>query len=138
MNYLVKTEPDVYSFDDLVRKGVDKWDGVRATAARLHLRAMKAGEEVFVYHTGDVRAVVGIARVVREAYPDPTDPEGKWSAVDLQPVARLVTPVPLSAYKAVDEFADLKLIREGRLSVMPIPANVWRWTLKQAGGAAPL
>lgn len=132
--WLVKTEPDEYSFDDLQLAGRDVWDGVRNHAALKHMRAMKVGDEVFVYHTGKVRAVVGRARVVREAYPDPQADDEKWIVVDLEAVAPLANPVSLAAIKADSAFADWELVRISRLSVMPVPDPVWDRILTMAGG----
>jgi len=120
--WLVKSEPGTYSWDDLVRDGSTRWDGVRNPLARNHLAAMKKGDSVLFYHSGDARAVVGLARVTREAYPDPSADDPRWLAVDLAPVRPLKTPVTLAAIKADPRLADLPLVRQSRLSVMPIPA----------------
>jgi len=119
MNYwLVKSEPSVYSWDKFVKDKKTVWDGVRNYAARLHLRAMKKGDQVFFYHSNEGTCIVGIANVVKEAYPDPKDKE--WSAVDLVPVEPLKKPVTLAQIKAEKKLKDIPLIRIGRLSVMPI------------------
>lgn len=121
MNYwLVKSEPFVYSFDDLLRDGRTAWDGVRNYAARNHLRGMQEGDLVLYYHSREGLEIVGIARVVREAYPDPSAEKGDWSAVDLAPVQPLRIPVSLQAIKEIPELQELPLVRIGRLSVMPL------------------
>ena len=103
--WLVKTEPDDYSFQDLQKAGRDVWDGVRNHAALKHMRAMKVGDEVFVYHTGNVRSIVGLARVVAEAYPDPQADDEKWVVVDLEAVTPLPRPVSLAEIKADPAFS---------------------------------
>lgn len=133
--WLVKTEPDEYSFADLERAGRDVWDGVRNHAAQKHLRAMRPGDEVMVYHTGNVRAIVGLARVASEPYPDPTAPGGRWQAVDMEAVGRLARPVTLAEIKADPAFADWELVRISRLSVMPVPDPLWERIVAMA--AAP-
>jgi predicted RNA-binding protein with PUA-like domain len=121
--WLVKTEPSTYAWGDLVRERRTRWDGVRNFAARNHLAGMRAGDLVLVYHSGDERAVVGVARVAREAYPDPTAREGSWLAVDLEAVKAVATPVPLAAIKADASLRGIPLVRQSRLSVMPLPAD---------------
>ncbi len=119
MNYwLVKSEPSVYSWEQLVKDKKTVWDGVRNYAARLHLRAMKNGDEVFFYHSNEGTNIVGIAKVVKEAYPDPKDKE--WSAVDLAPVKALKNPVSLAQVKAEKALKNMALVRIGRLSVSPV------------------
>jgi predicted RNA-binding protein with PUA-like domain len=124
--WLLKTEPADYSWDELERAGRARWDGVRNPAALRNLGAMKPGDRVLVYHTGDEKAVVGIAEVVRAAYPDPKYPDGKLVVVDLAPRARVARPVTLAEIKALAEFRDSPLVRQGRLSVVPITAAQWR------------
>jgi predicted RNA-binding protein with PUA-like domain len=119
--WLVKTEPSTYSWDDLVRDGRTRWDGVRNFAARNHLAGMRAGDLVLVHHSGDERAVVGVAKVAREAYPDPSAREGSWLAVDLEPVKAVARPVPLAEIKADASLREIPLVRQSRLSVMPLP-----------------
>ncbi|MCB9284205.1 MAG: EVE domain-containing protein [Lewinellaceae bacterium] len=118
--WLVKSEPFVYSYDDLLRDGVTDWSGVRNYGARNHLRAMKKGDLVLYYHSREGLEVVGIAQVVREHYPDPTAEKGDWSAVDLAPYKRLTRPVSLQAIKQEPGLANIGLVRIGRLSVMPL------------------
>lgn len=128
--WLVKSEPDKYAFADLQRDGRTVWDGVRNNAAALHLRAMKVGDEVLYYHSQEGLAVVGIAQVAREAFPDQTDPSGRFVAVELTPVRALGRPVTLQEMKASPELAALEMIRQGRLSVSPVRPEEWRTILK--------
>src|ERR1051325_2476730 len=124
MNYwLVKSEPGSYSWSDLVKDGRTAWTGVRNFAARNHLRAMANGDLVLFYHSGEGKEIVGLARMVKAAYPDPTAKEGDWSCVDLAPVKPVKTPVALAAMKADKALKDLKLLRQGRLSVSPVSAQ---------------
>jgi predicted RNA-binding protein with PUA-like domain len=121
MNYwLVKSEPTTYSFQDLMKDKKTCWDGVRNFAARLHLRAMKKGDLVMFYHSNEDMAVIGIAKVSKTAYPDPTAKEGDWTAVDLIPYKPLKTPVTLAQIKAEKKLQNTALVRIGRLSVMPL------------------
>ena len=123
--WLVKTEPSTYAFEDLLREGRTAWTGVKNAMAQIHLRAMAAGDEVLVYHTGAVKAVVGRARVARAPYPDPTAPGTRQVCVDLEPLGALERPVPLSALRGDARLASWDLLRQSRLSVMPVPAAVW-------------
>jgi predicted RNA-binding protein with PUA-like domain len=120
--WLVKSEPETYSWDDFVREKETAWTGVRNFAARLNLRAMAAGDLVLFYHSGESKAVVGIAKVTKTAYPDPTAKEGDWSCVDLAPVKALKNPVTLAAVKARKSLQQIALVRQSRLSVMPLGA----------------
>lgn len=124
--WLVKTEPSAYSFDDLVREGRCAWTGVKNALAQQHLQRMAQGDAVLVYHTGGVKAVVGLARVVRAPYPDPTAPGTAQRCVDLAPVAALPAPVPLAALKGEPALQGWELITISRLSVMPVPEAAWR------------
>jgi predicted RNA-binding protein with PUA-like domain len=126
--WLLKTEPDAYAWDELVKKGAkgDAWTGVRNFRAREHLRAMKKGDLAFFYHTGDEKQVVGVAEVVREAYPDPTDKEGKFTAVDVKAVKPVKKPVTLAAVKADKRLKDMVLAKQPRLSVQPVTAEEWK------------
>ena len=117
--FLVKSEPETYSWDQLVKDGSTIWEGVRNYAARIHLRAMKIGDQVLFYHSGEDKMVKGIARVTKEAYQDPTTTED-WSVVDLAPVRPLKNPVSLSTIKAEKKLQNIYLVRQGRLSVMPL------------------
>ncbi|MCW5893040.1 MAG: EVE domain-containing protein [bacterium] len=118
--WLVKQEPTKYSFDQLVKDGRTMWDGVRNFQARNNLQAMRAGDRVLFYHSVVGTAVVGIAEVSREAYPDPTAKEPGWVVVDLVPVKALATPVTLADVKADPVLQDIPLVRQSRLSVMPL------------------
>jgi predicted RNA-binding protein with PUA-like domain len=134
MNYwLVKSEPYEYSFKDLQDEVVGCWDGVRNYAARNHLRGMKVDDLVLFYHSRKGLEVVGISRVVKEAYPDPTAEKGDWSAVDLVAVKPLAHPVSLKAIKAEPELQQMPLVRIGRLSVMPLTAEEFNKVLEMAG-----
>ena len=115
--WLAKTEPSTYSWDRLVEENRTRWDGVRNAQARNNLAAMKKGDEVLIYHSGEDRAVVGIAKVVRTAYRDPTADDERWVCVDLAPVRALPSRVPLAAIKATAELKNMALVRQGRLSV---------------------
>lgn len=120
MNYfLVKSEPETYSWAQFVKDGKTMWEGVRNYAARIHLRAMKEGDLVLFYHSGDDKSVLGISTVVKEAYPDPTTKED-WSVVDLAAKSTLKRPVTLAAIKAEKKLKNIYLVRQGRLSVMPL------------------
>ena len=118
--WLVKQEPESYSWADFVKEGKTAWTGVRNFQARNNLRAMEKGDPVFFYHSGESKEVVGVARVGKEAYPDPTATEGDWSGVDLVPVKALKKPVTLGVIKADRALKEIPLIRNSRLSVMPL------------------
>ena len=124
--WLVKTEPSEYSFAHLERAGQATWDGVRNPAALKNLRAMKAGDRVVVYHTGDEKAAVGLAEVVREAYPDPKSRNPRLVVVGLEAGKRLARPVTLAEIKALPVFALSPLVRQGRLSVVPLTKAQWK------------
>lgn len=132
--WLVKTEPEEYSFQDLQEAGRDVWDGVRNALALKHMRAMNVGDEVLVYHTGKERAIVGVARVVREAYPDPEAGDERWIVVDLEAVRPLARPLPLPEIKEDPAFAQWELVRISRLSVMPVPDPLWERIMAMASG----
>jgi predicted RNA-binding protein with PUA-like domain len=125
MNWLFKEEPTHYSYDDLVRDGQTSWTGVRNALAQKHLRSVQKGDRIFFYHTGDEKAVVGIAKAAAAAYPDPADKAGKLYAVDVLPVKKLKHPVTLAAVKADAAFAAFPLTRMPRLSVMPVSDDEW-------------
>jgi predicted RNA-binding protein with PUA-like domain len=127
--WLMKSEPGSYGWADLVRDGKTEWDGVRNPTARIHLRAMKFGDEAFFYHSMDERQIVGIMRIAREARPDAKDPN--WVSVKVEPV-RPVGPVTLKAIKAEPALADMELIRQSRLSVAPVRDEEWRRILALA------
>jgi len=124
--WLVKSEPDSYSWDDLVAEGKTSWTGVRNFTARNNLRNMHVGDEVLFYHSVTDKAVVGIAKVVRAAYPDPTAKEGDWSAVDLAPIRRLRNPVTLDQIKTKRSLKNISLVRQSRLSVHALAAAEFR------------
>jgi predicted RNA-binding protein with PUA-like domain len=128
--WLMKSEPGSYAWDELVREGGTEWDGVRNAAARLHLKAMRAGDEAFFYHSGEQRSVVGIMRIAREARPDPKDPD--WVSVRVEPV-RPIEPVALKAIKADPRLAKMELIRQSRLSVAPVRDEEWAALIDLAG-----
>ena len=141
--YLIKTEPDDYSYDDLVREKRTAWTGVSNPAARAHMRKIKKGDEVFVYHTGKEKAIVGVATVVKGAYPDPDEPgetakgEMKAPLFEIAPKKKAATPITLAMMKADERFSHEKtgfaLVREPRLSVMPVPTGVEKLIRKMAG-----
>jgi len=132
-HWIVKTEPSTYSFDQLERDGTTVWDGVRNNLALKHLREMKRGDRVLVYHSGEEKAVVGLAEVAAEAYPDPKQKDPKLVVVDLKAAGRLPRPVPLAEIKQEPAFADLALVRIGRLSVAPASAEQFKRLLKMSG-----
>ena len=130
--WLVKSEPDAYSWSDLVADGKTSWTGVRNFTARNNLRSMRVGDEVLFYHSVTDKAVVGVAKVVRAAYPDPTAKEGDWSAVDLAPIKPLRDPVALDQIKARRRLKDISLVRQSRLSVHRLSAEEYREILALA------
>jgi len=123
--WLLKTEPSTYSYDQLEENGKAVWDGVRNNLALMHLRAMKPGDRVFIYHSGPTKAVVGVGRIVSGPYADPKQQDPRFVVVDLVPEERLQKPVPLSAIKADPALGDLPLLRMPRLSVMPVSPAQW-------------
>ena len=129
-HWLVKQEPEKYPWSQFVKDKGTYWDGVRNYQARNNLRAMKQGDHVLFYHSVSEKAVVGVAEVTREAYPDPTAKEGDWSVVDLKPVAALTEPVTLEQIKADPKLEEISLIKQSRLSVMPLRAAEYRRILK--------
>jgi len=121
MNYwLVKSEPGTYSWDNLEKDGKTCWDGVRNFKARNNLKAMKSGDHALFYHSGEQKAVVGVSKVIKEGYPDPSAKEGPWIAVDLSPVKKLKNPVTLAEVKADSQLTNMILARQPRLSVQPV------------------
>lgn len=119
-HWLVKQEPEDYAWADFVREGSTQWTGVRNFQARNHLRAMRKGDQVFFYESVTTKAVVGLAEVTREAFADPTADEGDWSAIEMRPLAPLANPVSLASIKETPALKDLGLLRQSRLSVMPL------------------
>ena len=132
-HWFVKSEPSVYSFDQLQKDGRTVWDGVRNNTAALHLKAMKVGDEVFYYHSNEGLAVVGIAKVVKESFIDPTDAAGRFVAVELAPVRPVKTPVTLAAMKANPKLANMAMLRLFRISVSPVTDDEWTAILRMAG-----
>lgn len=137
--WLMKSEPDVYSFDDLIAQGEGVWDGVRNHAAAIHLKTMAVGDQAMFYHSNIGKAAVGIMTISAPALPDPTEPEGtRWVAVKVKPLARLAEPVTLAAIKAEPRLAGIEMLRQNRLSVAPIRDGEWAILLEMAGGTIPL
>jgi predicted RNA-binding protein with PUA-like domain len=128
--WLVKSEPIKYAFSDLQRDGRTVWDGVRNNQAALYLKAMRVGDQVLYYHSQEGLAVVGIAEVAREAFVDPTDPAGRFVAVELAPVRVLPKPVTLAEMKANPELKDMAMFRQFRLSVCPVTSKEWNSILE--------
>ncbi len=137
MNFLFKEEPTSYSFEDLARDRKTSWTGVKNPLAQKNLRSVKKGDAIFYYHTGDEKAVVGIAKAAGDAYPDPKDAAGKLFAVDVVPVRKLARPVRLAEIKASPKFADFPLVRISRLSVMPVSDREWAEIEKMSARPAP-
>ncbi len=132
--WLVKQEPSSYSWSDFLAEGQTSWTGVRNYTARNNLRKMKEGDDVLFYHSGEEKAVVGIARVTRPAYPDPTAKEGDWSAVDLAPVKFLRQPVTLRQIKTDSRLKKVQVVRQSRLSVMPMTGEEFRVIVNMGTG----
>jgi predicted RNA-binding protein with PUA-like domain len=136
--WLVKQEPESYDWDTFVADKGTMWDGVRNFQARNNLRAMKRGDEVFFYASGGPKAVIGVAKVTKQAYPDPTAEEGDWSAVDLKPIAVLTTPVSLATIKQTRSLKNLLLVRNSRSSVSPVAKEEFDVIVKLGGGLKPV
>jgi predicted RNA-binding protein with PUA-like domain len=130
--WLVKSEPSVYSWDTLVKEKQTCWSGVRNYAARINLRAMKKGDNVLYYHSNEGVEIVGIAKVIKEAYQDPTTDDNRWVAVDIQAVKKLKKTVSLNQLKADGRFANMDLVRLGRLSVQTVKPDEWKWVMEMA------
>ncbi len=137
--YLCKTEPGDYSYADLVRDGSTVWDGVANPTAAIHIRKVRPGDDILIYHTGNDKAVVGLARATSEPYPDPKRPEHtakgdvKFPVFDIEPVKEAASPVTLKEIKADERFAEFPLVTQSRLSVMPVPAKLDKAIRKMAG-----
>ena len=131
--WLAKSEPSTYSWDQLVKDKQTVWDGVRNYAARINLRAMKKGDEVLFYHSNEGTEIVGIAKVAKEAYQDPTTTDEAWVAVDLKPHKKLKNPVTLAQVKADKRLTNMALVRLGRLSVQPVTDEEWKIIMELAG-----
>jgi len=134
-HWLVKTEPETYSWNDLIKQKEGTWDGVRNAEARNNMKAMKAGDLVFIYHTGKEKAIVGIAGVSKESFPEPTA-DSPWVAVRLKPIKPLAIPIPLDEIKSDPKLATMSLVRMSRLSVQPVTASEYRHILKRSGTEA--
>lgn len=131
--WLLKSEPSAYSWDRLVKDKRTDWSGVRNHQAANNLKAMQRGDRAFFYHSGEDKAIVGIAEIVKEAYPDPGDKEGRFVMVDVAPLEPVKAPVSLAAIKAEKRLADFALVRQSRLSVVPVSAEEWRLLCKMGG-----
>ncbi|MFI5002192.1 MAG: EVE domain-containing protein [Reyranellales bacterium] len=132
--WLIKSEPSTYSWAQLVKDKRTSWTGVRNAQAAINLKAMKAGDRCFFYHSGEGKEIVGIAEVAKAAYPDPTDKDSKAVTVDVKAVGPVPKPVTLAAIKADPKFEDFKLVRQSRLSVVPVSEAHWALVLKMSGG----
>ncbi|MDQ2996299.1 MAG: EVE domain-containing protein [Chloroflexota bacterium] len=133
--WLLKTEPDNYSYADLERDGATVWDGVGNNTALMHIRTMQPGDLALIYHTGDQRQAIGLAEITSAPYADPQAGDPKLVVVDLRPLRRLLLPVTLVAVKADPQFADFALVRQGRLSVVLVTPEQWAKLLEMAGEA---
>jgi predicted RNA-binding protein with PUA-like domain len=131
--WLLKSEPSAYSWDQLVKDKRTNWSGVRNFQAAANLKAMKKGDRAFFYHSGEGKEIVGVAEIVKEAYPDTTDKSGRFVMVDLIPIEPVKTPVSLAAIKATPALKNMPLVRLSRLSVSPVSAEEWRTIAKMAG-----
>ncbi len=136
--WLMKSEPDAYSFDDLVAEGEGTWDGVRNHLAARNLRTMQKGDLAFFYHSNIGKEIVAVVRISVPGLTDPNDPTGKWAAVKVKPVALLKTPVTLATIKATPDLAPMDLLRQSRLSVSMVRPEEWALILKMAGGLVSL
>ena len=131
--WLLKSEPSAYSWDQLVKDGRTNWSGVRNFQAANNLKAMKTGDRAFFYHSNEGLDIVGIVEIVKDAYPDPSDKQGRFVMVDVRPLQPVKKPVTLAAIKAEPKLADLALVKQSRLSVVPVTAEEWRIICKMAG-----
>lgn len=131
-HWLIKSEPSTYAWDQLVKEKKTSWTGVRNAQAQANLKAMKAGDLCFFYHSGEGKEIVGIAKVMKTAYPDPTDKDGKSITVDVAAVEPVKRPVTLAAIKADSAFKEFKLVRQSRLSVVPVSDEHWKLILKMS------
>ncbi|MGZ8558454.1 MAG: EVE domain-containing protein [Chitinophagaceae bacterium] len=131
--WLAKSEPSAYSWDDLIKEKQTCWSGVRNYAARIHLKAMKQGDEVLFYHSNEGTEIIGIAKVAKEFYQDPTTSDDAWVAVDLKPHKKLKKPVTLAQVKADKRLTNMALVRLGRLSVQPVTDEEWKIVMEMAG-----
>jgi predicted RNA-binding protein with PUA-like domain len=134
-HWLVKSEPEAWSWQQHVAVGTEPWDGVRNHQAANNLKAMRIGDLAFFYHSGGERRIMGVLEVTREYHPDPSDPSGRFGMVDFRAVGSLATPVPLADIKADERLAHIALVRQSRLSVMPIDDDAWHLLCAMGGGA---
>jgi len=132
--WLMKSEPDAYSWDDLVAEKEGTWDGVRNHRAANNLRAMKVGDQAFFYHSNIGKEIVGIVRISKAGLSDPSDPEGKWAAVKVKPVRKLKRPVTLAEIKADPVLAEIELLKLSRLSVAVVTPDEWAYLIAKSGG----
>ena len=131
--WLVKSEPDAFSWDQQVANGVEPWTGVRNHTAKNNLKSMRIGDRAFFYHSNIGKEIVGVVEVVRESYPDPTAESGGWVSVDMRAIGPMPKPVTLAAIKADPKLADFALVRLSRLSVVPVSAEQWRYLCRMGG-----
>ena len=131
--WLAKSEPSAYSWDDLIKEKQTCWSGIRSYASRIHMKAMKKGDEVLFYHSNEGTEIVGIAKVAKQFYQDPTTDDEAWVAVDLKPHKKLKTPVTLAQVKADKRLVEMALVRLGRLSVQPVTDEEWKIIMEMAG-----
>lgn len=131
--WLIKSEPEAYSFDRLVEEGRTLWDGVRNYRARNNLQAMQVGDEAFFYHSVSEKQIVGIVRISKAGLEDPKDDTGTWAAVEIEPVRKFATPVTLAAIKAEPTLEEIELLRQSRLSVAEIRPDEWKIVRRMAG-----
>ncbi|HSZ32665.1 MAG TPA: EVE domain-containing protein [Puia sp.] len=131
--WLIKSEPEVYSWEQFVKDKHTRWDGIRNYAARLHLKSMKKGDQVFFYHSNKGTEIVGIASVIKEAYQDPTTSDPAWFAVDVKPLKKFVKPVSLEQIKKEKKLSSMALVRISRLSVQPVTEEEWKIIMKMGG-----
>jgi predicted RNA-binding protein with PUA-like domain len=133
--WILKTDADTYAFDQLARERRAVWDGVSNSLALKHIRSMRKGDQALIYHSGDEKALVGLARIASGPYPDPKAGDPRLAVVDVEAGERLARPVTLAAVKADPAFADLGLVRMSRLSVIPVPPEQWQRLLEMGGGS---
>jgi len=134
-HWILKTDADTYAFDQLARERRAVWDGVSNSLALKHIRSMRKGDQALIYHSGDEKALVGLARIASDPYPDPKAGDPRLAVVDVEAGERLARPVTLAAVKADPAFADLGLVRMSRLSVIPVPPEQWQRLLEMGGGS---
>jgi predicted RNA-binding protein with PUA-like domain len=131
--WLIKSEPEVYSWDQFMKDKQTRWDGIRNYAARNYLKSMKKGDSLFFYHSNQGTEIVGIAEVIKEAYPDPASPDPAWFAIDVKPLKKMARPVTLDQIKKEKKLAGMALVRISRLSVQPVTDEEWQVIMKMGG-----